>query len=183
MSRFEAIDPTAAQGEAGQALQGVQKMLGAIPNMFRVAAQAPSVLQGMVALFGSTAHGSLRPSTREAIALAVAQSNACDYCLSAHSYLGARAGLSERQLQLARDASADDPKTSAILKFVRRLVSERGQVGEDAVATLRGAGVSEPETLEIVANVALNIFTNYLNNVAGTEIDFPVVRAAGRSGA
>ena len=177
MSRIAAIETENAQGKTAELLAAVKKMLGGTPNMFRTAAQAPAALEALVALFGATAHGALRPKVREAIALAVAEANGCDYCLSAHSALGTGAGLTAGELTDARAASAQDPKTNAILQFAKALVLARGQVGQGALNAVRNAGVSDPEVLEVVTNVALNVFTNYLNIVADTEIDFPVVRA------
>ena len=178
MSRIAAIDPSQAQGKTRQTLDAVNKMLGATPNLFRVAAQAPSVLEGLVGLIGTAAQGSLKGSVREAIALAVAEANGCDYCLSAHTVLGKGAGLSEAELSQARDASSPDAKTAAMLRFARAAVLERGRVGAAGLAALKQAGVSDAEALEVIANVVVNIFTNYINLVADTEIDFPVVRAS-----
>ena len=180
MSRIAAVDPAQTNGKTREILGAVNTMLGVTPNLFRVAAQAPSVLEGLVGLSGATAKGTLGPKTREAIALTVAEANGCDYCLSAHSVLGKGAGLDEQAIDRARDASASDPKTAAILRFARAVVAERGRVPESELASLRSAGVNDAEALEIVANVVLNVFTNYINLVAGTEIDFPVVRAKGK---
>jgi uncharacterized peroxidase-related enzyme len=177
MSRIQAIDPSQTSGKTAETLAAVQRMLGATPNLFRVAAQAPAVLEGLVALNVATAHGALKPAVREAIALTVAETNGCDYCLSAHSFLGARAGLSADDLTRARSAVSPDARTDAMLHFARTVVLERGHAGDAALATLRAAGVTDAEVLEIIANVALNVFTNYLNIVADTDIDFPVVRA------
>src|SRR4051812_41080042 len=115
MSRIAALDPTQTSGSVKQNLDGVNKMLGAVPNLFRVTAQAPAALEAMVGLFGATAKASLGAKTREAIALAVAEANGCDYCLSAHSVLGKGAGLSDADIDRARDASSDDAKTAKIL--------------------------------------------------------------------
>jgi uncharacterized peroxidase-related enzyme len=177
MSRIAAIDPAQTEGKTRETLNAVNKMLGATPNLFRVAAQSPSVLEGLVGMIGAASHGTLKASTREAIALTVAEANGCDYCLSAHTVLGKGAGLSEADANLARDAASPDAKTAAMLRFARAAVLERGQVGAAGLAALKQAGVSDAEALEVVANVVVNIFTNYLNLVADTDIDFPVVRA------
>lgn len=173
--RIPAVDPAQTTGKTRDLLAGVEKMLGATPNLFRTAAQSPAVLEGLVGMFGATGAASLRPRAREAIAMLVAETNGCDYCLSAHTYLGKGAGLSETELDQARDAASNDPKTAAILRFARELVVKRGQVNDDAMRALRSAGVSDAEALEVVAVVVLNIFTNYVNLVADTEIDFPKV--------
>jgi uncharacterized peroxidase-related enzyme len=163
-------------------LDGVEKGLGMVPNLFRTAAQAPSVLEGMVGLFGAVAQGSLGPRFREAIALAVSELNGCDYCLSAHSVLGKGAGLDVSALARARAGTSDEPRLHAALQLAEAVVKERGHIGDAAFAAARVAGLTEGEILEVVANVALTTFTNYLNEVAGTEIDFPVVAHRAASG-
>jgi uncharacterized peroxidase-related enzyme len=177
MSRIAAIDPTLTEGKTRDTLAAVDRMLGATPNLFRVAAQAPAALEGLVGLQIALAHGRLRAGVREAVALAVSEANGCDYCLSAHTALGKGAGLSNEQMAQARSGAADDAKTAELLRFARTLVAERGRVGEAGLATLRSAGASDAEILEVIANVALTIMTNYTNLVADTDIDFPVVRA------
>jgi uncharacterized peroxidase-related enzyme len=177
MSRIAAIDPNQAQGKTAELLAQVQMMLGGTPNMFRTAAQAPAVLESLVALFGASARGTLRAKTRESIALTVAEANGCDYCLSAHTALAKGAGLSQDEAEEARAASSPDAKTHAILELAKTLVLCRGRIGGAALDDVRGAGVTDAEVLEVIAQVAMNIFTNYLNIVADTDIDFPVVRA------
>lgn len=177
MTRIPAVDPAVTEGKTRDQLAAVNRMLGATPNLFRVAAQAPAVLDGLVGLIGALSRGGLGGATREAIALAVAQRNGCDYCLSAHAVLGAGAGLSPDDITAARSATATDPRLAAILRFAGSIVERRGQITDDQLADLRRAGGSDADALEVVANVALNVLTNYLNLVAATEIDFPVVRA------
>jgi uncharacterized peroxidase-related enzyme len=178
MSTIQALATTQATTEAQATLAAVHSSLGVTPNLFRVAANSPAALNALVGLNGSLARGVLRAKVRESIALAVAQANGCDYCLSAHSVLGKGAGLSDGDLAAARSGKAVDPHTEAILGLAREIVRQRGAIGPDALGNAKTAGVSDAEIVEIVAHVALNVFTNYLNIVAGTDIDFPVVRAA-----
>jgi uncharacterized peroxidase-related enzyme len=175
MSRILAVEPSTATGVVKTMLDGVQKGLGVTPNLFRVAAQSPSVLEALTSLFGATSKGRLNAKTREAIALTVSELNACDYCLSAHSALGKGAGLSEGDLDKARNAKADDERLAATLAFARTVTEKRGRASEHDVEAMRRAGLGDAEILEVVANVALTTFTNYLNEVAKTEIDFPIV--------
>jgi uncharacterized peroxidase-related enzyme len=176
MSRIPAIDPESATGAVKSLLEGVRRGLGVTPNLFRVAANAPSVLEAMVAMFGAVAKGHLDAKSREAVALAVSEADACDYCLSAHTALGRQAGLSDEALAGARDGKADEPRRSAALRLARALVDRRGHVGEADLVEARRAGLADSDILEVVANVALTTFTNYVNEVAATDIDFPVVR-------
>jgi uncharacterized peroxidase-related enzyme len=175
MSRIPAIDPSTATGPVQSLLDGVRRGLGATPNLFRVAAQSPAVLEGLVSLFGAVAKGHLGPRVREGIALAVSEFDACDYCLSAHSALGKAAGLSDDALSKARDAKADEPKLAVALRLARSIAEKRGHVSEAELSEARRAGLADDEILEVVANVALTIFTNYLNEVASTDIDYPAV--------
>lgn len=177
MSHLPAIDPVTTTGKVRDLLSGVERMLGATPNMFRVAAGAPTVLEALVGMFGALARGSLSAAQREAIALAVAQANGCDYCLSAHAALGAGAGLDAAAIADARRGHARDPQLDALLGFARAIVDHRGAIASTDLAAVRAAGASDAAILEVVAGVALNVFTNYLNLVAGTDIDFPVVSA------
>lgn len=180
-SRIPAIDPNTTHGKTKELLDGVNKMLGATPNLFRVTANAPAALEAMVSLFGATAKGRLNAKTREAIALTVAEANGCDYCLSAHTVLGKGAGLAQEDIDRARDAASNDPKTAAALRFARAIVAEHGNVGASELDAFRRAGGTDGEAMEVVANVVLNIFTNYVNLVADTEIDFPVIASKPRS--
>jgi uncharacterized peroxidase-related enzyme len=135
----------------------------------------PSTLEGLVALFGAAGKGKLGPKYREAIALTVSELDHCDYCLSAHSALGRRAGLDDEALAHAREGTATDPRLAAAVRFARVVAEKRGRVTDEDATEARRAGIGDDEILEIVTNVALTTFTNYLNEVAATEIDFPVV--------
>jgi uncharacterized peroxidase-related enzyme len=173
MTRLTAINPTEATGKAKNLLDAVNKKLGLTPNMMRTMANSPAVLEGYLNFSGALAGGSLNAKVREQIALAVAETNSCGYCLSAHSAIGQMVGLGKEGITAARQAAAADAKTDAILKFARKIVLERGELNDADVAQVRAAGLDEGEVTEVVANVALNIFTNYFNHIAGTVIDFP----------
>jgi uncharacterized peroxidase-related enzyme len=175
MSRIPAVDPSSATGTVKTLLDGVQRGLGVTPNMFRVAAQSVPVLEALTSMFGAASKGHLSAKTREAIALTVSEIDACDYCLSAHSVLGKGAGLTEGELQKAREAKSDDARLAATLAFAHTMTERRGRVGDQDLLSVRRAGLSDAEILEVVATVALTTFTNYLNEVAKTDIDFPVV--------
>lgn len=170
---------TAPTGPAKELLDAVQKKLGKTPNMMRALANSPAALKGYLELAGAVGGGLLNAKVREQIALAVAEVNGCDYCASAHSALGKMAGLAPTDIEAARRASASDTKTAAILRFASRLVESKGRASDADLSAVRAAGVNDAEVTEIVANVALNVFTNYFNHVADPEIDFPAVKTAG----
>lgn len=173
MPRLPAIDPSTATGKAKSLLEGVQKKLGVTPNMVRVMAGSPAVLQGYLDLNSALAAGSLGAQLREQIALTVAEANGCDYCLAAHAALGRRAGLDDAEIAAARRGSASDQKRAAALRLARALVENRGRVTDSDVARVRAAGYTDGEILEIIAEVNLNVLTNYVNLFAQTEVDFP----------
>ena len=158
-------------------LDAVHKQLGAVPNMFRLLAQSPGALQGFTANNGALTK-TLDVKMRERIALAVAQLNGCDYCVSAHSYLGLNlAKISPEEVALNRKGKSSDAKANAAVSFAAKVVRERGHISEADIKSVRDAGFSDGQIVEILAVTAENIFTNLLNVVADTDIDFPVVRA------
>jgi uncharacterized peroxidase-related enzyme len=159
-------------------LNAVQKQLGSVPNLFRIVSTSPAALGGYLGLNGALAQGKLDPATRERIALAVAEYNGCDYCLAAHSYLGEKvAKLTQAEILANRKGSSTDAKADAAVRFAIEVVRSRGQIDASAFVNVKSAGYSEAEIVEIVAHVALNTLTNYMNSVLGTEIDFPVAES------
>lgn len=175
MPRITPIDPSTAVGSAKTLLDGVHAALGVTPNLMKTLAVAPAALEGYLALNTALAHGVLDTASREAIALAVAQVNACEYCLSAHAYLGSKAGLSGDEMARNRASHSRDARRDAGLQFAQAVVVSRGQVSDATLAAARQRGLSDAELLEIVVNVSLNVLTNYVNHVAGTTVDFPRV--------
>ena len=173
MSRLQPLDPAAATGKAQALLDGVRKKLGLVPNMMRTMASSPAVLEGYLGLSGALGAGQLPAKLREQIALAVAQANGCNYCLAAHSLLGRKAGLADSDVLAARRGDASDLRARAAICFALAVVAARGGVADAELERVRGAGFGDGEIAEIVAHVALNVLTNYLNRVADTEIDFP----------
>ncbi len=176
MPRLNAIDPAHASGKTADLLDAVHQKLGVVPNLLRTFANAPAALEGYLGLSGALAQSSLGAELNEKIALTVAGINGCDYCASAHSAIGKGAGIDRAEIEKNLEGYSSDERTSAILDFAGKLVEARGRVDDDDLDEVRQAGVSDQEIAEIVAAVALNIFTNYFNHVADTEIDFPVVR-------
>jgi uncharacterized peroxidase-related enzyme len=159
-------------------LDAVRAQLGSVPNLFRLVSTSPHALEGYLGMMGALGKGALPAPTRERIALAVAEINGCSYCLSAHAYLGRlHAKLDDAEITANRSGASNDPTADAAVRFAAALVHNRGRVAEADVIALRDAGYTDAEALEIVLHVALNTFTNYINEAFQTEIDFPVVRA------
>ncbi len=177
MSRIPALDPVAATGKTHDLFTAMKSKLGKVPNLMRTLGHSPAALEGYLGLSGALAAGTLPPKVREQLALTVAEANGCDYCLAAHSLVGKVAGLTPDAILAARRATASDPKTDALLKFASAVVATRGLVSDAALADARAAGVSDPELVETVAPVALNLLTNSANHVAHTAVDFPPATA------
>ena len=168
----------AAPASVRSLLEAVHKQIGSVPNLFRLVANSPAALEGYLGMSGALAKGSLPAQTRERVALAVAQINDCGYCLSAHSYLGKNlAKLSEAEIAANRHGGSLDPKADAAVRFAIAVTEARGRAADADLAAVRAAGWSDAEILEIVAHVALNTLTNYVNEVARTEVDFPAPAA------
>ena len=174
MSRIPTPEIDNAPEASKALLEGVKKQLGSVPNMFRLVANSPEVLNGQLAFSAAVNGGKLDAATRERIALAVAEINGCNYCLSAHSYIGkAFKLLDEGEIDAARRGKSADARAEAALVLATELVKQRGKVGEAQIAAAKLAGFSDAEILEIIAHVAYNTFTNYVNSALDTEIDFP----------
>ena len=157
-------------------LDAVHGAFGATPNMFRAVANSPAALQAMWAFFGALGGGSIPARLAEQIAVAVADRNDCHYCLAAHTALGRKAGASAEEMASAQAGESADPATAAALRFALQVVEQRGKVGESDVASLRAAGFTDGQVVEILAHVALNLFTNYVNVALAVPVDFPAVK-------
>ncbi|HEY2213756.1 MAG TPA: carboxymuconolactone decarboxylase family protein [Acidimicrobiales bacterium] len=178
MSNLSLIDPATASGPAADLLVGVQKSLGVTPNMTKAMAHSPALLQGYVDFNGTLNGGVLTPAVREQIALAVAQNNGCNYCLSAHTYMAEHvAHLSEDVIAAARRSESADAKTAALLAFATAVNDTRGSVTSQQFDAVRAAGANDEEIAETIGHVALNVLTNFFNKAADVAIDFPLVEA------
>ncbi|PZM08311.1 carboxymuconolactone decarboxylase family protein [Rhizobium tubonense] len=158
-------------------LEAIKKQIGALPNVFRMMANSPSVLEAYAAaLNGALGKGKIDKKIRERIALAIAQMNGCEYCLAAHTYTGTHVTkLSLEEIAAARRGGSSEARADAAVKFAVRVAEARGGVSEQEVEGLKAAGFDDGELLEIVAHVAANTFTNYMNEVFKTDVDFPKV--------
>ena len=175
VARVPLVDRTTATGPVRAVLDQIHGAFGATPHMFRAVANSPAALQSMWGAFGALGGGVIGAALGEQIAVAIANRNACDYCLAAHTALGRKAGVSGDDLAAAQSGESADPRTAAVLRFVLQLVNQRGQVDAADVQALRDRGLSDEHIVEIVAHVALNLFTNYVNVALAVPVDFPGV--------
>ncbi|SFO57575.1 uncharacterized peroxidase-related enzyme [Cohaesibacter marisflavi] len=176
MSRIPYPSTIDAAPEASRPLlEQVTKQLGSAPNLFRLAGVNPAALEGYLGLFGALGKGQLPAATRERIALAISEFNGCGYCLSAHTYLATNiAKLPAEEISANRQGRSTDAKANAAIVFALAVAKNRGHIADSDLAAVRAAGYDNAQVIEIVLHVAFNIWTNYLNEVAKTEIDFPV---------
>jgi uncharacterized peroxidase-related enzyme len=162
-------------------LESVKKSLGSAPNLFRVMGVSTPTLEGYLGLYGALSKGELEAPTRERIALAISELNGCDYCLSAHTYLGKNlAKLDDAEMAANREGGSKDAKADAAVRFAAKVWRAKGSVSDGDLQAVRAAGFSEAQALEIVMHVVLTTLTNYVNEVAKTEIDFPLVQHRAR---
>lgn len=176
--RIAPVNIATADSGVQATLASVKAKIGMIPNLFATFAQSPAVLNAYLGFSDGLAAGALTGRQREIVALAVAQANGCDYCLSAHTLMGKGAGLSTDAIIAARHGRGGDPLDHAVASLAQALVEARGQISDGELAAARLAGLDDGRIVEIVAAVALNTMTNVMNNLAHTDIDFPRVDRA-----
>ena len=175
MSRVPLIDPSNAPDAARRVLEEVEAAFGTTPAMFKAVANSPAALTMMWAGFGALGHGRLGAKLGEQVAVLVADRNRCEYCLAAHTALGRKAGATHDEMTDAQAGRSDDPRTAAALAFVAGLVANRGHAEDADVEALRAAGFDDQDLVELIAHVALNLFTNYVNVALAVPVDFPQV--------
>lgn len=176
MTNVPLVEPGSATGTVRDQLDQIQSAFGTVPAMFRVVANSPAALTSMWGSFGAFGGGTLGPALSEQLAVAVANHNSCEYCLAAHTALGHKAGVGREALEAAQDGRSDDPATDALLGFAVKVVREGGQVTRADVKALRDAGFNDEQIVETIGQIALNLFTNYVNIALDVPIDFPVVK-------
>lgn len=181
-SRVALVEPRTATGAVGDLLEQIHGTFGATPNMFRAVANSPAALKSMWAAFGALGGGTLGHKLGEQIAVAIADRNACEYCLAAHTMLGRKAGATPAEMSAAQAGRSDDPETAAALAFAVAVVENRAQVRDGDVQALRAAGFDDGQVVEILAHVALNLFTNYVNVALRVPVDFPHVKLGAHGG-
>jgi uncharacterized peroxidase-related enzyme len=172
MTRIASVSLEHATDATRPLLEGVQKKIGFLPNVFKVLAHAPAVLAAYLQNSSALSKTSLSATEKEAIYLAASQVNGCDYCLAAHTVFAGKAGLTEQQIRSARSGQLD-----AYARLAQQITESRGQLTGEQIAAARAAGIHDAKIIEVVAHVASQTLTNYLNNVALTDIDFPAIDA------
>lgn len=175
MSRINLVTTEQANDEQAELYQAIQGQLGMVPNFLKVFANSPAALRAFLGLHGIANEGSLDPKTRERIALGLAEQNACEYCVSAHSAIGRKAGLSNEEIEANRAGSSQDAKAAVAVKFARSLAEHNGEVSTSELLEIRNAGYDDAQIVEIITHVGMNVLTNILGKASRVEIDFPKV--------
>ncbi|MBL0769236.1 carboxymuconolactone decarboxylase family protein [Sphingopyxis sp. XHP0097] len=175
MQRIPAVPLDTSNADAAALFAAIKGQLGSVPNIFRTMAQSPATLEAYLGFGAALGKGRLSAADRELVALAAAGANSCDYCASAHSALGKMAGLDESDIGEALAGTLSDGRGGALVAFTRQVVAQRGRIDAEAIADIRAAGFDDGAIVEILGSIVANIFTNYFNHIAETEIDFPVV--------
>ena len=175
MALIKIIDPAQATGKSKELLTTLHNSIKSVPNLAKALANSPAALKAWMEFEGALAEGSLDAKLRQEIALAMGQKNGCGYCVSAHTAIGKLVGLTDPQILNSRQGQGTSAKATAALTFARELVEKRGKVPPSSVQALRDQGFTDGEIAEIVAHVALNVFTNYFNIALDVDVDFPRV--------
>ena len=175
MSYIQLQNPENSTGKQKELFNQIESAFGAVPNMFKTIGNSPAALEAMFGFFGALGSGKINAKLGEKIAVLVANINSCGYCLAAHTALGQKAGATAEEMSNAQAGNAGDSKTQAALDFAKEVVQNRANIGKGEVENLKNAGFSDEEIAEILAHIALNIFTNYTNVAFDVPIDFPEV--------
>jgi len=173
MQYLEALNGEQVSAEVREILGGLKKKIGMVPNTFAIAAHSPTALKAILTYEEILRKGAFNPKEREAIALAVSQENDCRYCLAAHTAAGKMLGFSEGETLALRTAEIDDRKLQVLTELAKELVVTRGAPSRERTEKFFGVGYGKPALVELVGLVALRVFYNYLNVLAGTTLDFP----------
>jgi len=170
MSRIAPLSLETATDATRPTLEGVQKKIGFLPNLFTTLATAPVALDAYVQISATLGKTSLSAKEKEAVYLATSQVNGCDYCLAAHTLFASKAGLAAEEIIEARHG-----RLNAFATLAHQLTETRGHLSDEQIAAARAAGIDDKKIIEVIAIVAAQTLTNYLNNVALTDIDFPAI--------
>jgi uncharacterized peroxidase-related enzyme len=173
MSRINVVERSTANPEQAALLDAIQGQLGMVPNFLKVFANSPVALQAFLGLHGVANNGSLPAQTRERIAVALAQQNSCEYCLSAHTAIGRKTGLSSDEIAHNRSGHSEDAKAAVAVKLARSLVEHKGEITTAELTEAREAGYSDADVVEIITHVGMNLLTNILAKASRVDIDFP----------
>jgi uncharacterized peroxidase-related enzyme len=177
MSRLSVPNLESDTGPSGQIYAQIKKAIGSVPNTFAaIAAHGPAALKAVLAADTVVAAGTLTKRDQEVIKLVISAAGGCDYRVAAHNHLAKLAGVKAEVLeQIRKGQPTGDAKRNALVRFVRKLAQSSGTVSDEDFATIKAAGYSDAQLVEISLAFATTVFTNVFNRINDTEIDFPAV--------
>ena len=173
MSRLNVVEPSQAQGKTKEIYDHLQKTKGKVINIFQGMGNSPAALKAYLQMAETLGEGELSPEDREAVYLGVSESNGCNYCVSAHTVIAKKAGMTDDQIQAIRKLDPLSEKHHALLTFIKRVMETKGHVSEADVAAVRSAGYTDGQIAESIAYIGLATYSNYFNHVHDTPLDFP----------
>lgn len=147
--------------------------LGFVPNLYAYYAKNETALGDYLAL--QNRKSTLKAKEREVINLITSQINGCEYCQSAHTVLGKMNGFSENEILELRSGSASfDAKLDALVRFTADVVNNKGKATQESKDAFFAAGYSEANMIDVVIVVGDKVISNYIHNLTGFAIDFPL---------
>ena len=159
-------------------LAEIGKRLGKVPNVYRIVGTSSAALEALLSFQAALEKSDLATLTRERIALAVAEASGCDYCLSAQTYRVRQNGmLDDIEITANRSGASNDIKADVAVRFAAKLAHNLRAVTDADVQAVKEAGYSHAEIVEIIAHVAVYLFTGIANVALQTDIDFPHISA------
>lgn len=179
MPRISPVDPSLASDEQRPLFDSIEKKMGRLPNVLKTLGHSPAALDAYIKLSAVQDASSFSAKERELLALAISAENDCQYCVSAHSAIASQMRVSPEAAAQAMSGQAEDPKLQAAITLAKALTANRGWVDDDALASVKSAGLSDQSIMDVVLAVTVNTLTNYANHLADTEVDFPVVELSG----
>ena len=171
MERIKLLDLDNAPEKSKETLEKFSKGRRII-NIFKAMANSPATLKTFFGILNALEDKNLSDDIIERIAIQLAVTNGCEYCLAAHSYSASKI-LSSDEIMLAREGKSSDQKAQIALNFANLVMKNAGKVLDEEFENVKNAGFSDAEILEIITVVSLNFFTNAINNVSQTKVDFP----------
>lgn len=173
MPRLKVVEKEQADDAVQEIYGDLEAKMGKVINIFKGMGNSAAALNAYLSMSGALKQGHLLPDDREVIYLAVSEMNGCHYCVSAHTMISQKSGMSDQQILAARRWEAEDSRHQALLTFVRQVIDKKGLVSDEELEAVRDAGFSDGQIAETIAFIGLATYSNLFNHVFDTPLDFP----------